>query len=108
MKTSDIKLDIEKTFGKKFLLTEVAPYYPYVNGVKGEAHEGYRYTVVLADRKFEKLGVKIKGSVPLIEATAEPQECVFQGLEASIYTGKTGEINFTASASSIELVKEKK
>ena len=47
MKLSDIKVDVDKTFGRKFWLVDVAPVYEYKDGNKTDHLEGYRYTVTL-------------------------------------------------------------
>jgi len=105
MKLSEIKVDVEKTFGKKFWLVEVAPVYEYKDGQRTDTVAAYRYVVALPEKNFEKIGVKIPGA-PVVEHVEGYAECKFSALEAGVYqSGKDFAIN--AKADSIELIGKK-
>lgn len=52
----------DATLGKKLICTSIAPVYQYdANKKRTDVITGYRYDVVLAERAYEKIGVKIAG-----------------------------------------------
>lgn len=65
MDVRDLVIDPRATVGNKLLLTEVKPYYDYVNGTRSTEVAGYKYTVVLLERRYDKLVVKIPGTQQL-------------------------------------------
>ncbi len=73
-----------KTLGRKQLLVEVLPIYLYDGGKRSETITGYRYTVVLPDCEFEKIGIKIDGDQQL-EKPIDTMEVAFENLELYIY-----------------------
>lgn len=99
MKLNDIVIDNEKTLGKHLLLTEVIPYYRYNDGKKTNEIEGYKYTVVLQERKFEKLSVKIEGDCRMSQPD-KYQEVELKGLELRPYS-KDGDFAISAKATDI-------
>jgi len=105
MKLSDIKVDVDKTFGRKFWLVDVAPVYEYKDGNKTDHLEGYRYTVTLPEKNFEKIGVRIPGD-PVVDHVEGYSECKFAGLEATVYQSGR-DFAFSAKATSIELLGKK-
>lgn len=58
---SDMIID-NKSIGSKYLLVEVKPRYEYVDNRRTDTVVGYGYTIVLPDKQFERLTVKIDGT----------------------------------------------
>lgn len=56
-----IAIDANKTIGKNPVLVDVAPAYVYENGKRTGEVSGFKYTVALPDKAFEKLTIKIDG-----------------------------------------------
>lgn len=77
------KLNIKGTCGNSFILTEVKPYYAYKDGKRIGDPLGYNYTVILPERKFEKLQVRIEGTCQL-EAPEDSVPVVFTDLQLEI------------------------
>ena len=61
VKVTDVKIDVPATVGNKLLLVDIKPRYEYDNNQRTDKVAGYGYTVVLPDKAFEKLTVKIDG-----------------------------------------------
>ena len=59
MNILDVVIDANASVGKNLLLTDVRPYYAYAGNQKLDKVVGYRYDVVLTEKKFEKLSVKV-------------------------------------------------
>lgn len=83
MKITDVIID-PRTLGKKLLLVDVSPYYAYIDNKKTDTIEGYRYTVALPDRAFEKVAIKIKGEAQMDNPDTYI-DVSFEGLELFIY-----------------------
>ncbi len=98
MKLTELIIDT-RTLGKKLLLVDVSPYYAYAEGKKTEVVEGYRYTVALPDRMFEKVSVKIKGDAQMDNPDTYI-DVSFEGLELFIYW-RGGEYALGATAKGI-------
>lgn len=60
-----VEIDANKTVGKNPVLVDVAPSYVYENGKRTGEVSGFKYTVALPDKAFEKLTVKIDGECKL-------------------------------------------
>ena len=60
-----IAIDANKTIGKNPVLVDVAPAYVYENGKRTGEVSGFKYTVALPDKAFEKLTIKIDGECKL-------------------------------------------
>ena len=80
----NIKIDAKQTLGRQLLLVGVQPVNKYVNGKPTDEIEGYKYNVVLPERNFEKIAIKILGR-QLIEAPNGYLEVEFEGLEVYLY-----------------------
>lgn len=80
----DVVIDDKKTIGENPILVEVKPKFRYENNQKTEEIVGYAYIIVLPDKRFEKLSVKIDGKQQM-----ESPECgvpvEFDNLEIFIY-----------------------
>lgn len=71
-------------FGGSYQLVEVNPYYKYENKVKTDIIEGYKYTVILLKKGYERLDVKIEGALQIQPGKLDiPVE--FEDLKVSCY-----------------------
>lgn len=107
IKISDLKIDT-KCFGGEYLLVDIAPYYGYKDGKRGDKVEGYRYDVALPKFKMEKINVKIPNSAPIVDISSDEgipmKNVIFEGLQVGCYMAN-GNINLTSTAKSIAFVK---
>ena len=93
------------SLGKKLLLLDVQPVHEYVNGRKTDTITAYKYEVVLVERAYEKLKIKIDGMRQL-ERPDEPTEVSFDGLKLGLYC-VNGVYNISAKADAIHFVVKK-
>ena len=91
--------------GKTMYLASVDPYYKY-DAQKQKTNEiaGYRYDVVLAEKEFEKLTVKIPGGQQIEAKVGEMTAVAFDGLEIKVYV-IGGDLKLSATAKKITRVK---
>lgn len=90
--------------GKDMLLVETAPYYEYVNKVRTGNILGYKYTVVLPQKGFEKLDVKIPGKRLLEVQAGQNIPVSFNKLQVRSYVAYRNDrasLQFTAEADGI-------
>lgn len=81
-----IAIDANKTIGKNPVLVDVAPAYVYENGKRTGEVSGFKYTVALPDKAFEKLTIKIDGECKLEKPDDRHYPVViFDGLEMRPY-----------------------
>lgn len=105
MKITDLKFEVGQ-FGKRMNLTGVEPYYAYEAGKKTDKIEGFKYNVVLLDRDYEKISVKIAGNRLLEEQEKYDIPIKFVGLEVGFYQDfSTKNLYLKATAKSFEIVK---
>lgn len=91
--------------GKTMYLASVAPYYKYdAQKQKTNEIEGYRYDVVLAEKEFEKLAVKIPGAQQIDAKVGEMTAVALEGLEVKVYV-IGGDLKLSATAKKITRVK---
>lgn len=81
LKLTDLVID-PKCLGNRFLLVGIEATYLYKNGEKTEIQNGYKYTVMLPEKKCEKLSVKIEGKQQIPDEYCEVE---FEGLQIYIY-----------------------
>lgn len=104
LKPSDMKISLD-SIGSKLLLVEVKPKYEYAGAQRTDKIVGYGYTVVLPEKAFEKLTVRIDGK-QLMDAPNGYTEVHFDGLELFIYWSQ-GQYNVGARATGIHAVTNK-
>ena len=105
MKITDLKVEIGQ-FGKRMNLTGVEPYYIYEAGKKTNKIEGFKYNVVLLDREYEKISVKIAGNRLLEEQEKYDIPIKFVGLEVGFYQDfTTKNLYLKATAKNLEILK---
>ena len=106
LKITDLRID-PKSLGSNFLLADISPAYEYQNGERTNKLQGYRYTVVLLEHQYEKIGVKVAVTTPIIDLEKEEipvgSPVKFTNLEVKSYFSK-GQINLSATADSIAFV----
>lgn len=98
MNILNVCIDAVKTVGTELILIGIRPYYKYEDGKKVDKIEGYRYEIVLCQRKYERLFVKIAGDqrIPF-----------FENLELHVYyQWKTGTYEISATATNIQTYKK--
>lgn len=104
MKLSDLIID-PHSLGREFLLVDVLPAYEYANGQRTEKIVGYRYTVVLPERRFEKINVRVDGGKRM-DKPKDFARVEFQNLEVFIYWSQ-GQPQVGARAKGIHPVQDK-
>ncbi|MGN1132662.1 MAG: hypothetical protein ACI4RL_07110 [Ruminococcus sp.] len=107
MNISNVVIDANRSVGKNLVLVDVAPVRAYVDGKRTDEVTGYRYTVALPDKAFDKLVVKIDGELRI----DKPEEgnypkVVFEGLDLSLYWSPDGH-KVSAKADDIKAVEGK-
>ena len=99
MNILNVCIDAVKTVGTELILIGIRPYYKYEDGKKVDKIEGYRYEIVLCQRKYERLFVKIAGD----------QRIPFNEDEGGLhvyYQWKTGTYEISATATNIQTYKK--
>ncbi|MCI5499242.1 MAG: hypothetical protein MR419_06940 [Clostridiales bacterium] len=104
MKLTDLVID-PHSLGGEFLLVDVLPAYEYTNGQRTEKIVGYRYTIVLPERRFEKINVRIDGG-KCMDKPKDFSHVEFQNLEVFIYWSQ-GQPQVGARAKGIHPVQDK-
>lgn len=85
IKITDLVISEETIAGKK-LLTDVKPCYEYdKSGKRTETVVAFKYEVVLPEKNFERINVKVPGANPLVNKRDEFFEVEFDELEIKIY-----------------------
>lgn len=102
MKITDAKIDTKQTLGTEYLLTEVHPIYVYANGQRTDQVSGYRYTLILPQRKLDRIDCRIDGPQQL-DAPDTYIPVTLDGLEVSIYWSRR-DYALTAKAAGIKAV----
>ena len=104
LKPTDMIISTE-SIGNKLLLVDVKPRYEYSNNQRTNKIIGYGYIVVLPEKAFERLTVKIDGEQQ-IEVPDGYVEVNFTDLELYIYWYQ-GQCTVGACASGIHAVNSK-
>lgn len=104
MQNLDIIVDVEKTVGKDFRLVDIFPVYKYEDKKRTDEIIGYKYDVVLPDRKFQHLTVKILGEKKL-EIGNSDVSVVFTDLSLSLYPRDFSSYGVSATATDVKPAK---
>ena len=83
MNITDLKISNE-SLGRKLWLVDVLPVYEYKNNERTDKVCGYKYTVVMPDKNFDRIGIKVEGR-KLLDKPDGYAEVVFDSLELFIY-----------------------
>lgn len=101
----NLKPDVAATVGDTLLLTDIRPTYRFDNNMRTNDVIGTTYEVLLADRQYLQLRVKVPGQRQIDPAVLEGQtpRVHVTGLELTPYAinGRTG---VSAKAESIEII----
>jgi len=104
LRPQDAVLDSNKTLGSKYVATTARPIHEFVNGVRSEKVTGHSYEIVLLERKFQSLTVRIEGEQQLFLSDNEPApEVRLEGIELFLYW-RSGAIELGCRASKIVAV----
>ena len=98
-----IKVNAVETLGANMRLTAMREVYKYVNQVRTDEMEGYRYEVVLLDRGFEKVSFKIADLNPLFSEEDVENNIAVEAINPIIslypnYNGGETGMNITADS----------
>lgn len=101
--------EINKVVGNEFKLVSVRPYYEYKDGNKTDTVLGFNYEIVLLDRGYEKIVVKILGNDRLADNLSEEElqkgvSVGFSKLNYKVYGKASGDFisfNLTLTADNI-------
>ena len=105
MNIFDVVIDAQASVGNKLLLTGVRPYYVYSGNQKSDKISGYKYEIAMAERKFEKISVKIEGAQQVtLDDSCDYLPVRFENLQLKLYF-LSGSYHITATASNIHVIK---
>ena len=101
----NLKPDVAATIGETLLLADIRPTYRFENNIRTNEVIGTTYEVLLADRQYMQLRIKVSGQQQLDPAVLDGQtpRVHVTGLELTPYAinGRTG---VSAKAESIEII----
>ncbi len=103
MKLSDLKIDAQKTCGEKLVCVGHRPVFEYSNKERTNTVIGTNYEIVLLDRSYERLNVKVLGGNTLPEVINGSIPVEFENLEISV-TNFNGQIYISGKASKVHQV----
>lgn len=103
MDIKDVVVDAYATVGKNLMLVGISPSYSYQDGVRTNAINGYKYEIVMPERMYEKLSVRILGEQKLEMPENDTPQVLLDGLTISLYWSPQGH-KVSASAENIRLV----
>lgn len=107
MKLNEIVVDGFKTLGKEMILVSQNPYFDYEDGKRTDRISGYKYEVVLPEKSFEKVSIKIESLEPAF-SDSEIQgniRVAFDGLKVKLYQDfRTNQVKLTCQAQKIRKI----
>lgn len=104
MKLTDVIIN-NTTLGTKLLLVDVTPSYEYKEGKKTSNIVAHKYKIVLPEKSFDQIFVKIDGPA-LLEKPTGHAEVAISGLYLYIYWSQ-GEYRLAATGTGITIVTAK-
>lgn len=102
MNIKDVVIDAYATIGKSCMAVGVTPAYAYENGQRTGTVIGYKYEIVMPERMFEKLSVRILGEQKLEIPENETPTVYLEGLTMKLYWSPQG-YKISATADNIRL-----
>ena len=93
-----------RCLGSEFLVTDVGPYFAYVDGQRTDKVDGYKYAAILPNRQFARLDVKIPGTKLLDVPAGQYISVAFDDLVVKLYFDNNRRIQLTAKAESVHAV----
>lgn len=110
MKLNDLVIDYDSSLaGTNYIVDEPKVYEGYKEGVK-TGPEGIIYTVMSEGLNFDKVNIKVAGSlVPITRYEGKPIPVEFDNLDGKVWQDfKTHEIKISLTAKAIHLVGDSK
>ena len=102
--------DLKNVIGNEYKLVGIRPYYQYVDKVRSQTIEGYNYEIILMERGYEKISVKIPGRPLLTELNEDSfssgVSVHFKDLDYRVYAKASNDFvsyNLTLTAKGIDL-----
>ncbi|MCI6006893.1 MAG: hypothetical protein MRZ25_01355 [Ruminococcus sp.] len=102
MEVANLIIDSNASVGKNLILVAIKPSYVYADGKRSDQLEGFRYDLVLPERSYDKLSVKIAGEQKLELSEGETQFVTLDGLSLKLYWSPQGH-KVSATADNIRL-----
>ena len=101
---NDLMVDAAATTGNKFIIKKITPYSDWADGHRVDGVAGYAYSVVLPERHFEDITVRVPGDRTVDEAAEERNAAItFTGLTIRPYV-KDGKGGISCKATEAKLV----
>ena len=97
-----------RCLGSEFLVTDVGPYFAYVDGQRTDKVDGYKYAAILPNRQFARLDVKIPGAKLLDVPAGQYIPVAFDDLVVKLYFDNNRRIQLTAKAESVHAIEADK
>jgi hypothetical protein len=104
MNVQDLVITISASFGKKMFCVAVRPVNEFIDGKRQDKIVGYRYTVVLQDKKFDRIDVRVDGPQTLEVGEHDVIPVTFTDMAVCVYM-MNGKMQFSVKASAINVVK---
>ncbi|MBQ6757200.1 MAG: hypothetical protein IJP43_09700 [Oscillospiraceae bacterium] len=101
---SDVVIDVPKTLGRNVLAVASEPSREYIDGKPSDTISAYRYTLVLADKAYKAITVKVPGTEHIEIAPGEVVPVFVEGLTIRPYISNSGSrpsIMLSATANSV-------
>lgn len=103
MDVSHLAIDSYASVGKTLILVNVTPSYAYENGTRTDKLEGYRYEIVLPEKAYEKLSVRIPGEQRIEVSEGDTPFVSLDGLSLKLFWTPQGH-KVSATADNIKLI----
>lgn len=112
----NITKELKEVIGNDYRLVSIRPFYEYKDGVRLSTISGYSYEIVLLDRGYEKIGVKVLG-MDLIGNDISEEELIkgvrvsFSKLAPKVFAKASNDFvsfNLSLTAESVFITNDKK
>ncbi|MEK4206510.1 MULTISPECIES: hypothetical protein [Paenibacillus] len=94
--------------GDTLLCTDVSPVKEFVDGKSTDKIMGFRYSCVCPANKYEQISIKVEEATPTIAADELAAKGTVKvkpkNFEGRFYRDRNGEYQFTAKATTLEVV----
>ena len=101
---NDLVVDASATTGNKFIIKKITPYSDWTDGHRVDGVAGYAYSVVLPERKYEDITIRVPGERTVDEEAENRNAAVtFSGLMIRPYV-KDGKPGISCKATEAKLI----
>lgn len=76
METKNIVIDFEKTLGSNYFVCNIEAAHKWIDGVPSDNIDGWKVTIVLPERSYEKISVKVN---------EKPSDVIFEKRNCLVY-----------------------